>query len=128
MLAVLGGHADLTLPVVAPALAQVKAKKLVAIAVLTEERDPALPDVPTVKESGIDLSYSTWKGVLAPKGTPRPVIDKLAVAFKQTTEDPAVAKALSDLGDPARYIGPEQFAKNWRAQFETFKANADAFK
>jgi tripartite-type tricarboxylate transporter receptor subunit TctC len=128
MLAVIGGHADLTLPIVTPVLAQVKAKKLIAIAVLTEQRDPALPDVPTVKESGIDLSYSTWKGVLAPKGTPRAVVEKLATAFKQTTEDPVVVKTLAELGDPAKYIGPEQFARNWRAQFETFKANADAFK
>jgi tripartite-type tricarboxylate transporter receptor subunit TctC len=128
MLAVLGGHADLTLPSIPPAMAQLRAKKLLAIGVLTEERDPTLPDVPTVKESGIDFSYSTWKAVLAPKGTPRAVIEKLATAFKQTTEDPIVVKALKDIGDQPNYVGPEKFAKDWRAQFQAFKANADAFR
>ncbi len=128
MIAVLGGHADVSMPTSAPAIAQIKAGKLIALAVLTDKRDRDLPDVPTAKESGINVTYPFWKGILAPKGTPRPVVEKLAQAFKKMTEDPTFVATLKGFGDSVHYMGPERFAKEWRAEFEAHKELAKSLK
>jgi tripartite-type tricarboxylate transporter receptor subunit TctC len=57
-----------------------------------------LPDVPTAKEAGIDYQMSIWAGIFAPKGTPKEIIDKLALTLDQALDDPSVRKRLSELG------------------------------
>jgi tripartite-type tricarboxylate transporter receptor subunit TctC len=57
-----------------------------------------LPDVPTAKEAGVDYQMSIWAGIFAPKGTPKPAVDKLAAALAKALDDPAVQKRMSDLG------------------------------
>ncbi len=121
MLAVLGGHADVSMPTSGPALAQVKAGKLVAVAVLTDKRDADFPNVPTAKEQGVNVAYPFWKAVFVPKATPRPVIEKLAQAFKSMVEDPAFVSTLKGFGDSVDYMGPEAFTKQWRAEYEAHK-------
>jgi tripartite-type tricarboxylate transporter receptor subunit TctC len=69
-----------------------------AVAVTTSTRSPAIPNVPTMKELGFDFEVPFWTALYAPKGTPRPVIEKLAAAAKKAMSDPAVVKRLSDIG------------------------------
>jgi tripartite-type tricarboxylate transporter receptor subunit TctC len=69
-----------------------------------------------------------WRGVLAPKGTPRPVVDKLAAAFKKMTEDKSVVPMIKKLGDEINYLGPDEFSKFWRDEFETQKELGKMFK
>jgi tripartite-type tricarboxylate transporter receptor subunit TctC len=57
-----------------------------------------LPNVPTAKEAGLDYRMSIWAGIFAPKGTPAPVVDKLAVALDKALDDPAVRERLNKLG------------------------------
>jgi tripartite-type tricarboxylate transporter receptor subunit TctC len=121
MLAVIGGHADVTMPTSSPALGQIKAGKLIGLAVLTDERDSELPDVPTAKEEGVNVSYPFWKSIFAPKKTPQPVIEKLASAFKKMTEDPSFITTLKGFGSSVNYMGPEKFTKEWIAEFEAHK-------
>ena len=74
------------------------------------------------------MLYLMWRGVLAPKGTPRGVVDKLAVAFKKMTEDKSVAPMIKKLGDEINYLGPDEFAKAWREEYETQKELGKLFK
>ena len=69
-----------------------------------------------------------WRGVLAPKATPRPVIDKLAQAFKKMTEDKTVITMINQMGDELFYLGPDEFGKLWREEYETHKELGKALK
>lgn len=93
-------------------ISQIKANRLRAIAIATPERDAALPDVPTLKEQGIN--FHTWgsvKGVAAPKGTPKEIVDYYADVLKKISEDAEFKKTMADLYQPVMYQGPEEFGK-----------------
>ena len=126
--AILGGHAQSNINPLPQMLPHIRTGKLRAIAVLEPKREDALPDVPTAKEQGIDIEYFIWRAVLAPKGTPRPVIEKLAVAFKQITEDPSFRALIKQLGDDVNYMGPDDFEKYWRAEYESQKELGKLYK
>ena len=128
MVALLGGHIDVTANFAAQALPQVKAGKMRMIAVLDDKRNPEYPDVPTAKEQGVDLVYLMWRGILAPKGTPRPIIDKLAVAFKKMAEDKAVVAMMKSFGDVPNFLGPDEFGQLWREQYELHKELGKLYK
>ncbi|MEW6333343.1 MAG: tripartite tricarboxylate transporter substrate binding protein [Thermodesulfobacteriota bacterium] len=128
LVAILGGHIDVTASFAAQALPQVKAGKLRILAVLDDKRNPEFPDVPTAREQGIDVVYLMWRGILAPKGTPRPVIDKLGLAFKKMVEDKTVLNMLKSFGDVANYLGPDEFEKLWRAEYEQHKELVKLYK
>ena len=128
MVALLGGHIDVTANFAAQALPQIKAGKMKMIAVLDDKRNPAYPDFPTAKEQGIDVVYLMWRGILAPKATPRPVIDKLADAFKKMTADKAVVAMIKSFGDVPNFLGPDEFGKVWRAEYELHKEMGKLYK
>jgi tripartite-type tricarboxylate transporter receptor subunit TctC len=69
-----------------------------------------------------------WRGVLAPKGTPRGIVDKLAAAFKKMTEDKSVVPMIKKLGDEINFLGPDEFAKAWREEYETQRELGKIFK
>ena len=102
-----------------PAVAQqVLAGNLRALAVLAPARASVLPDVPTTKEAGMPgLEAGTWYTVLAPAGTPRPIVDKLNKQINAALADPAFRKRVQDMGvtpmggtpeDVTRYLASEQ--------------------
>jgi len=82
----LGGQVDAALQLPAALTEYVSAGKLRLLASLTNERDPAFPQVPTAREQGVDVTLEAWRGVAVPKGTPRPVIAALEKAIKATVE------------------------------------------
>ena len=89
-----GGHP-------AEVLNQLKSKRLKAIGIATPDRDPSLPDVPTLKEQGIN--FYTWgsvKGIAVPKNTPKEVIAYYAEVFKKICEDPDFKKSMQEMGQP----------------------------
>jgi putative tricarboxylic transport membrane protein len=78
---------------------QVQAGTIKGFAVGTPERNPALPNVPTAKEGKLpEFDVLAWNAVFAPKGTPKPVLDKLAQALDLALDDDGVRKRLLDLG------------------------------
>ena len=81
--AVLGHHTDVTMVTPGEAIAQLRSGQLKALGVLSEERIQYIPDVPTLKEQGIDVVTGTWRGIGAPKDTPDAVIEKLGAAFDE---------------------------------------------
>ena len=93
----------------------IKAGKLKAYAVTGHRRSPILPDVPTTAEAGMpQFNLTVWFGLSAPKGTPRPVVDKLGKALGVALQDPDVVKRFADLGYdvvPPAMRGPAYFDK-----------------
>lgn len=95
----LGGQVDLFFDNLPPALPNVKAGKLRALAVTSEIRAKSLPDVPTFAESGYPaLVITPWFGVMAPVKTPPAILDKLNAAFNQALKNSKVAQKLIDMG------------------------------
>lgn len=85
--------------------------KLTALAVTSTERVKELPDVPTVKESGVDFSTHGWVGYAVAAGTPAPIVGELHDAFVKALNNPAVKQRLIDLGYQVVGNTPEQFRK-----------------
>ena len=128
LLAILGGHVQTSIFLTAQSLPHIQAGKIRAIAVLDSKRHPDLPDVPTAEEQGFHVTAMLWRAVLAPKGTPRPVIEKLAAAIKKATEDKTFQAAIKQLGDEPAYAGPDEFTREWQKEYELFKEIGRAFK
>jgi len=107
--AILGGHINAVSVSPPEGIEHVKAGKLKIIALFSGKRFEMFPDVPTVKEQGIDFVMGMWRGLVAPKGTPPDVIKKLHDAFKQGMDDPVFQKNAKDMAVNLRYLGPEAF-------------------
>lgn len=91
-------------------IGQIKDGKVVALAVSTPQRSPALPDVPTAVESGFpSAEFNFWVGLLAPAGTPRPIVDKLNAEIMKIMETPEMKDRLAKLGADAFPLSPEKF-------------------
>lgn len=111
VLAVISGEVAFALPNIPPALPHAKTGKLRALAVTTAKRSPAVPDLPTIAESGLPGYEATaWFGVLAPAGTPRVIVDRLNALIVKALRTPEMKERL--LADGAEAIGstPEEFA------------------
>jgi tripartite-type tricarboxylate transporter receptor subunit TctC len=115
----LGGHVDYFCEQAVSVAAQAKGGAIKAYAISETQRLPALPDVPTAKEQGLDYQMTIWAGIFAPKGTPKEIIDKLAGALDKALDDPDVKKRLTELGGslPANDVRtPEKFAAFVKAE------------
>ena len=90
----------------------VKAGKLRALAVTSRERNPALPDTPTMIEAGLKgFEVVGFYGVLAPAATPKPVVEKLSAAFKATLETPEIRSRMVTQGADPAFLGADEFAR-----------------
>jgi tripartite-type tricarboxylate transporter receptor subunit TctC len=94
----IAGHVDYLCEQAVSVTGAITGGEVKALAVSSHERLPTLPDVPTAKEAGVDYQMSIWAGIFAPKGTPKPVADRLAGALDKALDDPAVQKRISSLG------------------------------
>jgi tripartite-type tricarboxylate transporter receptor subunit TctC len=117
----LGGQINMSFDTITPVLPQIKAGKLRALAVTTSKRSPALPDVPTLDESGLKgFNLGTWFGVLAPAATPAPVVERLNKEIARIVNLPDFRKKMEDIG--AETIGntPAQMAAQIKEDTERF--------
>jgi tripartite-type tricarboxylate transporter receptor subunit TctC len=117
----IGGHVDFFCEQVVSVAPQITAGTIKAYAVSSSERLPALPDVPTAKEAGLDYQMSIWAGIFAPKGTPKPIVDKIAAALDKSLDDPGVQTKVAELGGsiPAKSERtPAKFARFVNAEIE----------
>lgn len=108
----LGGQIQLMFDSMPSAMQFIKSGRLRAIAVTTAKRSSALPDVPTVAESGLPgFNISTWYGLWAPRGTPKPAIDRLAAQAAVAIKQPEIQKLFTDMGATPVASTPEAFRK-----------------
>src|SRR5436305_12079024 len=108
---VIGGHVEMMFATAASVVGHVRDGLVRALAWATLKRTALLPEIPTVAEFGIaGFDATTWHGLVAPAGTPREVIDKLYHTTAVALEDPAVRKALGDLGVDIVGSSPKEFA------------------
>ena len=116
-LAIMSGEAQVnfaTLPAVVP---QIRGGKVRAIALASRERNPAVPDVPTMGELGLaDFDVGTWSTLVGPKGLPADVVKKLNEAVNAVVNDPAVRQRLLDEGSEIRLMSPQETAAFMRAE------------
>ena len=93
-----------------PVEQHLKAGKLKAIGVTGPKRLAALPDVPTVSESALPgYEFTTWYGLAAPAGTPRPIIDRISADLRKTMASPEVMEKLASIGGDLTVTSPDQF-------------------
>lgn len=98
---------------------QIKGGKLKAIAVTSSKRSPALPNVPTIAESGVaGFEASSWFGVLAPAGTPKDIVEKLSQAIAKALQTTEMKDRLAAQGADAVGNTPEQFAAHIKAEID----------
>jgi len=109
--ALLSGAIDLGGINVAANRKHIQAGSLKAFAIAAEKRSPHLPDLPTLKELGVDMVYALDRGVVAPKGTPKDVVDYWAGVFKMAAEDPDLMKQMDAKGTGLNWVGPEDYRK-----------------
>jgi len=106
----LGGHIDAVVQLPAALSAPVKQGQARLIAALIPNRDPALPDVPTAREQGIDVSLEAWRGIAVPRGTPRQAIEMLEGAIRRTVESVEFQKASENLGVRPAFMPADEFS------------------
>src|SRR5229473_1804695 len=94
-----GGQVDFMCDQTTSTTGQIKGGKVKAYGITSRKRVPSLPDVPTLDEQGLKgADVGIWHGLYAPKGTPKPVIDKLVAAMQQALKDPDIQQKFADLG------------------------------
>lgn len=99
-------------------LAHIKSGRLRPIASTWTKRSELLPDVPTMKESGIDMDITVWFAIHAPSKTPRAIINKIAGVLVKIPHAPEMKKRLADLGAEPIGSSPEELDKYVRAETE----------
>ena len=110
--AVLAGEVSATMLTVASFVGHAKSGKARVLAVMSPQRSHALPQVPTMMESGFpELKLGSWQAMFVPKGTPRPIVNKLYGIMIKTVEDPETARRLGAGGaDIVTSKSPDEFA------------------
>lgn len=107
----MAGHIDMMFEMGYAAMPAIQADKVTPLAVTSNKRLPLLPDVPTMSEAGVkDFESYNWQGIIAPAGTPQPIIEKLNAAFNRILEKPEVKKAFDETGGQIAGGTPQEFA------------------
>jgi tripartite-type tricarboxylate transporter receptor subunit TctC len=107
---VVGGQINVMFDIVGPLMPQVRSGNAKAIVVTAKDRIPAAPDVPTMAEQGVpDFVSGTWAGIIAPAGTPKEIVDRVAAEAKKALADPAMKAKLAEQGIVAVGDGPAEF-------------------
>jgi len=119
LLAALGGEVGITFPNISEAIPHAKAGRLFVLGVTGSKRSAALPDVPTIAEAGVPgYEFSTWHGVLAPKGTPAAIVSLLNAKLKESLAAPDLAHFFEQMGFDIVASTPEEFAAHLRRESE----------
>jgi len=107
--ALMGNHIDLAETTLAQ-LGRARAGQMKFLAIAAEKRHPAAPDLPTLRELGINVTYAVNRGFLAPKGTPEAVLARLEELCAKVTGDRAFAEAMAKQGTEVRFLGRKAYA------------------
>jgi tripartite-type tricarboxylate transporter receptor subunit TctC len=115
----LGGRIDMNFSPVSNALPMIQQRQIRALAFTGAQRDPNLPDVPTMTESGfpqVGFHPDVWQAIVVPAGTPEPVVTKLNAEINESLKSPEVTATLARLGFNPMVSTPQEFAEFLAAQ------------
>lgn len=102
--ALAGGHVDSMFVAIGPAKSMIDAGKIRPLAIAAEERHPSFPEIPTMKEEGVDIVMPFWESIVVPAGTPDTVVSVLDEALAKAFQDPETKKKIKDAGLYVRYM------------------------
>lgn len=115
----LGGQVDMFFMTALSAISHIQSGKIRPLAVTSMKRLPQLPDVPTMDESGIkNLELASWNGLMAPAGTPKPIVDKLYGEVAKILNDPEVRKTFNDQAAIVVGSSPAEFSERIRTEVQ----------
>ena len=120
--ALIGGEVQLSYANIPAIQAHVKSGRLRPLATTGSKRAALMPDVPTMKESGVDMDVVVWYGVLAPAATPREIIGKLAANIEKAAHSPDIRQRLLEQGAEPVGKTPEEFSRILRREITTWGA------
>lgn len=109
--ALLSGAIDLGSVNIASNRALLESGEVVGLGLAAAKRAKQLPDLPTMKEQGVDLEYALVRGIVAPKGTPKEIVDHWASVFEAAANDPGLLAEMEAKGTDVEFVGPEGFRK-----------------
>jgi tripartite-type tricarboxylate transporter receptor subunit TctC len=113
----IGGRVDVMFNLIPNAMEQVKTGRLKVLGVSSDKRTPLAPGVPTVAEAGVPgFAFAVWIGVLAPAGTPKPIISRLHAEISKIVTTPEVRERFAQQGVEVAPNTPEQFAEYLRSE------------
>ncbi len=118
MTALLSGAIDMGVLNVASGRKYLSGGELQGFAIAADERSKFLPDMPTLKELGVDMTFGVARGIVAPKGTPKDVIDQWSAIFKQAAESPDLLAQMDAKGTAIAYQNPDEY-RAWAEQTYT---------
>ena len=118
--ALMGGHIDVVMVSVGEVKSGIEAGKLKLLGVMSNERDPNFPDVPTLKEAGYDVEIAGWGGFILPKGTPQDIIDILAEAIEKAAQSDEFKEFTQKQGMLMDYKKGAEFKEFAESQFQFF--------
>ena len=107
---VVGGHVNAVVQFPAALAAPIKQGQLRLLVTLTQNRDPAWPEVPTARELGFDVALDAWRGIAVPRGTPRQVISVLEGSIRSTVGSPEFVKAAENVGVRPAFLPADEFS------------------
>jgi len=113
-----GGQIPLVMTYIAGGAPFVKQGRAKAIGVLSPKRDPAMPDVATFKEQGVDVAVNSWVGIVAPAKTPRPIVERVQREIAAVLQDPDVKQRYATLGIVPVGNSPDEFAAQIKADLD----------
>ncbi|MFZ4441249.1 MAG: tripartite tricarboxylate transporter substrate binding protein [Syntrophales bacterium] len=116
--ALIGGHVQCSAQYPGTSLPKIKAKQLRVLASFSESRLKNYEEVPTFKELGYNVFHSSWVGMVAPKGTPAPIVERLRTLVKQVTSDPVFVDVIEKAGDEVDYADAETTRRVWGKEYE----------
>jgi tripartite-type tricarboxylate transporter receptor subunit TctC len=122
VIGLLAGNIDAVATGPSTVIAHVKAGKVRILASWGDKRLAALPEVPTLLESGYDAVFFQWSGLFAPAGTPEPVLARLREAARIAAADPKFVGALASLDTPVQYMDAPDLQRFWDADIKTLGA------
>lgn len=115
------GTVQMAIPSMPPAVPLIKAGKLTPLAVFSDHRVRALPDVPTMRESGYDMVTQSMYGLVAPAATPTEVVDLLNREIRVVLDDPKIGKIYRDAGVEPFWLPPEKLGEYIRNEIARWK-------
>ncbi len=121
VLATMGGEVQTILTVIAEIYPHLKSGRVRPIAVTSDTRTTQLPQIPTIGETVKGYEFTSWFGVFAPAGTPKPIIDRLNAEIGKAVTDPDVASKLSDQVLDPLLMSPEAFTKLLKFEYDRLK-------